>query len=113
MDSLPGRVRQKCFPGDPGSIPGLIAKNRATMKRIFNKAKKASKLEVELDTLFRSIESDLIPLCDFEIFVQSVAGDGIVLGNYVTANVARIHTALTWIEKHGNLSEEEHKSLCI
>ena len=25
LDSLPGRVRQKCFPRDPGSIPGLIA----------------------------------------------------------------------------------------
>ena len=83
------------------------------MKRIFNKVKKASKLEVELEGVCRSLENDLRPLCDFDLFVNMVGGDGIVLGNHETSRVAPIHTALTWIEKHGNLSEEEHISLCI
>lgn len=61
---------------------------------------------------FSALEDKVKELCDFEAYLTYIPGDGHLVRNDNTTNVAPLH-CLDGKTKTKKLTEEEHKTFCI
>lgn len=60
-----------------------------------------------------SMEKKLYEKIDFEFCVTHFPDDGFAILNIETTAVAQLHKCLFHIEKHGKLTEQDHKDYSI
>lgn len=80
-------------------------------KELTKRVKRAIKLDLTFDVACSSAAELMQDVADFELSVGPVGGDGVVVMNYETANVALLIDCLEVIKKTGTLTEDQHGEL--
>ncbi len=70
------------------------------------------KLRYKYESACRILEHKIQKVCDFEAYLTHCAGDGHLVGNSDTTNVAPLY-CLNDKTKSNKLTSEVHKSYCI
>lgn len=74
--------------------------------------KKLLKMKIELENYQEKFESDIQKVCDFDVSITECSGDGFLLLNNETSNVASFKCLKGKTSKR-KLTEEEHEKFCI
>ena len=81
------------------------------IKELTKRVKRAIDLDHKFEIACGSAAELIQEVADFELHVGPVGGDGIVVMNQETANVAPIAECLEVIKKTGTLTEDQHGEL--
>lgn len=72
----------------------------------------AEKAKLDYDRACNVLEAKIREVCDFDAYLTWCAGDGHLVGNNSTANVAPLY-CLDGKSKSNKLTQEDHYSCCI